>query len=104
MTRTLELALFFRPPRLGEMNPSGEVDYDGYHRVKIEVGEDGKNINQVVFPTESFIGRYKDVATHVVVFSEDGEVIAFGPIESQNLRVGDTREVRIGPSSVCMEL
>ena len=45
----LQAALFTRIVVVGEINPTGEVDYEGYNRVQFE-SSDRTNTEEIVFP------------------------------------------------------
>lgn len=67
-----EAALFNREPRIGEINPKGEIYYVGYKRV-LFAAYSGTNLENVFFPASEQDDPV--LASHFVVLDNTGRVI-----------------------------
>ena len=64
--------LFNREPAIGDINPKGEIFYDGYSRVPM-IAFGGKNLTEIVFPESQQDDPV--FASHVVAVNCGGKVV-----------------------------
>ena len=67
-----QLALFTKAVHIGDKNPDGEADYDGYSRMSCSF-IDGKNTEEVIFPQMK--KDYKKNIKYIVILDFSGTVL-----------------------------
>lgn len=75
----LEAALFTKTVKVGEINPDGEANYEGYSRV-VFIADESKNLEHIEFPEAG--ADYKDAEGNWV------EVMCVAAITTSGLVVG----------------
>lgn len=93
------VALFRKTPRLWEVNPAGETDYPGYHRVPAVFDADGsmRMLHATEFP--ECVGEGEWWIEAAAVLDNAGRVMAVQPLVPANVHL--VRGARVNTPPIC---